>query len=43
MLGMVGLAAKSSGSDLGVLAQLGESFSIPSYVEKAGYYFPEGI
>lgn len=43
MLGIVGLAIKSSGSDLGVLAQLGESFSSPEYVSKAGYYFPEGI
>jgi len=43
MLGIVGLAAKSSGSDLGVLAQLGQSFSEPGYVEKAGYYFPVGI
>lgn len=43
MLGIVGLAAKSSGSDLGVLAQLGESFSQPEYASKAGYYFPVGI
>jgi len=43
MLGIVGLAAKSSGSDFGVLAQLGESFSTPGFVSKAGFYFPEGI
>mmetsp|Transcript_10011 Transcript_10011/g.25443 ORF Transcript_10011/g.25443 Transcript_10011/m.25443 type:complete len:246 (-) Transcript_10011:981-1718(-) len=43
MLGFVGLAAKSSGTDLGVLAQLGETFSRPEYATKAGYYFPVGI
>mmetsp|Transcript_1043 Transcript_1043/g.1299 ORF Transcript_1043/g.1299 Transcript_1043/m.1299 type:complete len:240 (-) Transcript_1043:103-822(-) len=43
MLGIVGLAFKSAGSDIGVLAQLGESFSAPNYVAKAGYFFPEGI
>jgi len=43
MLGIVGLAAKSSGSDLGVLAQLGESFSTPEYASPAGFYFPVGI
>mmetsp|Transcript_13167 Transcript_13167/g.42890 ORF Transcript_13167/g.42890 Transcript_13167/m.42890 type:complete len:245 (-) Transcript_13167:1170-1904(-) len=43
MLGMVGLAAKSSGADMGVLAQLGQSFSTPDFVAKAGYYFPVGI
>ena len=43
MLGIAGLAAKSSGSDIGVLQQLGESFSRPEFVSKAGFYFPEGV
>ncbi|KAJ8610162.1 hypothetical protein CTAYLR_008734 [Chrysophaeum taylorii] len=43
MLGIVGLAAKSSGTDIGVLAQLGESFSKPEYASTVGFYFPEGI
>ena len=44
MLGIVGLAAKSSGAgDVGVLQQVGESFSSPEYTSLAGFYFPEGI
>jgi len=43
MLGIAGLAAKSSGTDIGVLQQLGESFTTPEFVSKAGFYFPEGI
>ena len=44
MLGIVGLAAKSSGAaDIGVLQQVGESFSSPEYTTLAGFYFPEGI
>jgi len=43
MLGIVGLAAKSSGTDIGVLQQIGESFSSPEFVSKAGFYFPEGV
>eukprot|EP00629_Pelagomonadales_sp_RCC1024_P006429 CAMPEP_0119259668 /NCGR_PEP_ID=MMETSP1329-20130426/397_1 /TAXON_ID=114041 /ORGANISM="Genus nov. species nov., Strain RCC1024" /LENGTH=243 /DNA_ID=CAMNT_0007259065 /DNA_START=34 /DNA_END=765 /DNA_ORIENTATION=+ len=43
MLGIVGLAAKSSGTDIGVLQQIGDSFSSPEFVSKAGFYFPEGI
>ncbi|KAH8048151.1 hypothetical protein JL721_12016 [Aureococcus anophagefferens] len=43
MLGIAGLAAKSSGTDIGVLQQLGESFSRPEFVSKAGFYFPEGV
>ena len=42
--GIVGLAAKSSGAgDVGVLQQVGESFSSPEYTSLAGFYFPEGI
>ena len=41
MLGIIGLAAKSSGAgDVGVLAMLGGK---PESVTKAGFYFPEGI
>jgi len=43
MLGILGLAAKSSGNDIGVLQQIGESFSSPEFVSKAGFYFPEGV
>jgi len=44
MLGIVGLAAKSSGAPgVGVLQQIGESFSSPEFTSKAGFYFPEGI
>ena len=44
MLSIVGLAAKSSGAaDIGVLQQVGESFSSPEYTTLAGFYFPEGI
>ncbi|KAJ1456112.1 chlorophyll a/b-binding protein domain-containing protein [Pelagophyceae sp. CCMP2097] len=43
MLGIVGLAAKSSGTDIGVLQQLGEAFQSPEFVSKAGFYFPEGV
>jgi len=43
MLGIVGLAAKASGTDIGVLQQINESFSSPEFVARAGYYFPEGI
>ena len=43
MLGFVGLCIKSSGSDIGVLQQLGESFGSPEFVSKAGFYFPEGV
>ena len=42
MLGIIGLAAKSSGAgDVGVLAMLGGGK--PEFVTKAGFYFPEGI
>jgi len=43
MLGIVGLASKASDTDIGVLQQLGLSFSSPEFTSKAGFYFPEGI
>merc|ERR1712205_52772 len=43
MLGFLGLASKASGNDIGILENLGYSFSRPEFVSKAGFYFPEGI
>jgi hypothetical protein len=43
MLGIVGLASKASDTDIGVLQQLGDSFSSPEFTARAGFYFPEGI
>merc|ERR1712118_97749 len=40
MLGIVGLASKASDTDIGVLQQLGLSFSSPEFTSKAGFYFP---
>lgn len=43
MIGVFGLAAQANASGVGVIEQLGGGLSIPDYVAKAGYYFPEGI
>ncbi|KAH8091278.1 hypothetical protein JL720_6169 [Aureococcus anophagefferens] len=42
MLGIAGLAAKSSGTDIGVLQQLGESFSRPELLQ-GRLLLPEGV
>ena len=43
MLGAFGLLCQANASGEGVVAQLGGSFDWPEYINKAGYYFPEGI
>jgi len=43
MLGILGAWWQNIYAGKGVIQQLGEAFAKPDFVQKAGYYFPEGL
>lgn len=43
MLGFYGLYAQANASGVGIGEQLGRALTMPEYVAKSGYFFPEGI
>jgi hypothetical protein len=43
MIAVAALALQCINSGTGVGSQLGNAFTFPEAVQKAGYYFPEGL